>query len=572
MYVKSSTRHTARGPVRYLQLAHNEWDAAAGVSRTKVLYSFGREDQLDRAAIKRLVAALSRLLSPEQALAASAPAGLAFTESRPLGGAFALDGLWRRLGIDDAIRTLLARRRIDETMAERVIFALVANRALAPSSKLAATGWIAAEVAIDGLQSVSEDACYRAMDALLEVEDALAKRVYDAVADLLNLEVDLLFFDTTSTYFELDEPDAPVARDERGRVLDAETGTGQPDQAAGFRSYGKSKDHREDLPQVVVGMAVTRTGIPVRVWCWPGNTADSALIRQVKDDLRDWTLARVVWVADRGFASAANRRYLTRAGGHYILGERLRSGSAEAAAALARPGRYRQVADNLAVKEVRLPEDIGTGDRFVVCFNPEAADRDKTIRERLVAALAEAIAGSDKLTATKRAELRGQISTKPGLHRYLRTTPGGLLRIDNQAIAAETKLDGKFLLRSSDPRLSAEDIALGYKQLLTVERGWRDMKQIIDLRPIYHRREDRIRAHVLLCWLALLLIRIIETTTGRPWTGVRAELQRLHVGTFTGPAGTFRQRTELTTEQKAILTALGLPAPPRVLTASPAAA
>jgi hypothetical protein len=571
VYVKSSTRHTARGPVRYLQLAHNEWDPAAGVSRTKVLYSFGREDQLDRAAVQRLVAALSRLLSPEQALAAAGPAGLSFTESRPLGGAFALDGLWRRLGIDTAIRSLLARRRVDEAQTERVLFALVANRALAPSSKLAAAGWIAADVAIDGLDAVSEDACYRAMDALLDVEDALAKRVYDAVADLLNLEVDLLFFDTTSTYFQTDEPDAPVARDERGRVLDPEAGSGEAP-VAGFRSYGKSKDHRDDLPQVVIGMAVTRSGIPVRVWCWPGNTADSALIRQVKDDLRDWTLARVVWIADRGFASAENRRYLQRAGGHYILGERLRSGSAEAAAALARPGRYRQVAENLHVKEVRLPEDVGAGDRFVVCFNPEAAERDKSIRERLVAQLEDAIAGTDRLSATKRAELRGQLSTKPGLHRYLKTTPGGLLRLDAKAIAAEAKLDGKFLLRSSDPHLSAEDIALGYKQLLTVERGWRDMKQTLDLRPVFHRREDRIRAHVLLCWLALLLIRIIETTTGRTWTATRAELQRLHVGTFTGPAGTFRQRTELTAEQRAILTALGLPAPPRVLTAAPAAA
>src|SRR5947209_5301503 len=316
MYVKSSTRHTARGPVRYLQLAHNEWDPAAGVSRTKILYSFGREDQLDRAAVQRLVGALSRLLSPEQALAAGAPAGLAFTESRPLGGAYALDGLWRRLGIDTAIRGLLAKRRIEEVQAERVLFALVANRALAPSSKLAATGWIAADVAIDGLETVSEDACYRAMDALLDVEDALARRVYDAVADLLNLEVDLLFFDTTSTYFETDEPDAPVGRDERGRVAEPEAATDGQAPAAGFRSYGKSKDHRDDLPQVIIGMAVTRTGIPVRVWCWPGNTADSALIRQVKDDLRDWTLARVGWVADHGFDYASKRSYINRADGH----------------------------------------------------------------------------------------------------------------------------------------------------------------------------------------------------------------------------------------------------------------
>jgi DDE family transposase len=594
VYVKSSTRRDARGQVRYLQLAHNEWDAAAGVSRTKVLYSFGREDQLDRSAVKRLVGALSRLLTPGEALAASADVGLVFTESRPLGGAFALDGLWRGLGIDTAIRGLLAHRRVDEALVERVVFALVANRALAPCSKLAATRWIGSDVAIEGLGEVDEDACYRSMDALLEVEDTLARQIYAQVADLLNLEVDLLFFDTTSTYFELDEPDEPMPRDEHGRVLtageeqaaaaepgagrgcgepvdeaaNAADGTGKP---AGFRSYGKSKDHRDDLPQVVVGMAVTREGIPVRVWCWPGNTADSALIRQAKADLRDWSLARVVWVADRGFTSAENRRYLQRAGGHYILGEKLRSGSREAAAALSRPGRYQHVADNLQVKQVRLPAEIGADDRFIVCFNPEAAERDRHVRERLLAQLRDMIDGSDTLSATKRAELRGAIGTRPGLRRLLRTTSGGLLRIDTQAIAAEARLDGKYLLRSSDPRLSAADIAQGYQQLLAVERGWRDMKQIIDLRPVYHRREDRIRAHVLLCWLALLLIRITETRTGQTWTSVREELQRLHMGTFTGPAGTFRQRTEISPDQHKILTRLGLPDPPRVLAATPAA-
>jgi transposase len=311
----------------------------------------------------------------------------------------------------------------------------------------------------------------------------------------------------------------------------------------------------------VIGMAVTRSGIPVRVWCWPGNTTDSALIRQVKQDLRDWTLARVIWVADRGFASAANRRYLRKGDHHYIIGEKLRSGSVEATAALSRQGRYQEVAGNLRVKEVRISE----AERFVICYNPQAADRDQATRARLLAQLEEAIAGSDKLLATKRAELRGVISTKPGLHRYLRVTPGGLLRIDKHAIKTEAGLDGKYLLRTSDPHLPAEDIALGYKQLLEVERGWRDMKQVIDLRPVYHRLEDRIRAHVILCWLALLLVRVAETTTGATWPTLRHDLDRLHVGTFTGPAGTFRQRTDLTKPQQDILAKLQLPPPKQVI-------
>ena len=140
------------------------------------------------------------------------------------------------------------------------------------------------------------------------------------------------------------------------------------------------------------------------------------------------------------------------------------------------------------------------------------------VRAELVAQLEEVITGTDKLTRTERARIEGTLSGKPGLKRFLRVTPGGLLRVDKQKIRTETNLDGKYLLRCSDPHLSAEDIALGYKQLLEVERGWRDMKQILDLRPVYHRREDRIRAHVLLCWLALLLIRVAETTACGSWT------------------------------------------------------
>jgi transposase len=313
-------------------------------------------------------------------------------------------------------------------------------------------------------------------------------------------------------------------------------------------------------------MAVTRSGIPVRVWCWPGNTADSKLIRQVKDDMRDWTLAKIVWVADRGFTSSANRRYLRRGDHHYIIGEKLRSGSAEAAAALSRQGRYQEITGNLRVKEVKIAED----ERFVICHNPDGAERDAAIRARLLAQLKEKIDGADTLTATKRAELRGVISTKPGLNRYLRVTPGGLLRIDAAKAKAEENLDGKYLLRASDPKLSAADIALGYRQLLEVERGWRDLKQVIDLRPVYHRKEERIRAHVILCWLALLLIRIAETTAGTTWNKITGELAQLTLGTFTGPAGTFRQTAELTAAQRGILDSLQVPYPKKIIQAAPA--
>ena len=317
MYLRSTPRRNKDGSeVRYLQLAHNVWDPAAKRSRVQVVYNFGREDPATREALQRLAASVTRYLEPGKKAAIAAD-GLEFAESRPLGGTHVLDALWERLSIGPAMRDLLTGRRLDPS-AERVLFALTANRALAPSSKLAAARWASEDVLITGLPATTDDACYRAMDWLLEISGALEKEVFERASDLLGLDVDLLFFDTTSTYFQTDRADEPVARD--GNGVPAADGGGRE---AGFRTWGKSKDHRDDLPQVVIGMAVTRDGIPVRAWCWPGNTADSALIRQVKDDMRHWSLSRVIWVADRGFTSAENRRWLRRGGNHYIIGEKL---------------------------------------------------------------------------------------------------------------------------------------------------------------------------------------------------------------------------------------------------------
>jgi hypothetical protein len=568
VYVKTTKRENKSGTVRYLHLAHNEWDPVKGRAVPKVLYTFGREDELDREAVRRLVASLSKLLEPGDALAATAASDLEFTCSVAFGGAYVLDHLWHRLKIDQIVSRVGQPKRgrhRDMTTTERVLFGLVANRALAPSSKLAAAEWISHDVYIDGLPATSDDACYRAMDWLHEVKDDLEKQVFDEVATLLNLEVDLLFFDTTSTYFELEQPDEPIARDERGHPLPGGQAADDQAQSAGLRTYGKSKDSRDDLPQIVIGMAVTRDGIPVRCWCWPGNASDQTLIRQVKDDMRDWTLSKIVWVTDRGFSSADNRRYLRQGDHSYIIGEKLRSGSPEVKAALSRQGRYTDIDQNMRVKEVRISDT----ERFVICHNPEAAERDAHMRAQLVAQLTELIDGSDQLSEFKRGELRGKIATKPGLNRYLRTTSAGKLRIDTAKIKTEENLDGKYLLRCSDPHLSAADIALGYKQLLEVERGWRDMKQIIDLRPVYHRLEERIRAHVILCWLALLLIRITETTTNTTWQTARRDLDRLHLGTFTGPTGLFRQATTLTKPQIDLLAKLGISHPKQIIDLQP---
>ena len=571
MYLRETRRRNQDGTeVAYLALAHNKRDPDTGVSKARIVHNFGRADRVDRDGLARLVRSISRFLDPADAVVATGSGEVSVLDSRPMGTAWVADRLWERLGIGKAMIATLERgpvrgRRLDAALVERVVFAMVANRlSPTPLSKLAGCGWVADRVFIEGLAEVDEDTCYRAMDVFLSLLAELQEAVFFSVANLLNLEVDILFFDTSSTYWETDGTDDALlddgteAGDDEGRAIER-----------AWRTHGHSKDHRPDLPQVVIGMAVTREGIPVRLWTFPGNTSDQVLIRTVKDDLSAWNLNRVIWALDRGFTSATNRRYLQRGGGHYIMGEKLRGDSAEAAAALSRQGRYHRVADNLRVKEVRV--DDGTArDRFVICHNPEAATRDEAVRDQIVARLAARIAGSDTLPAPQRAELAGQLRAKAAFNRFLRTTPRGLLRVNRAAVRRDANFDGKFLLRTSDESLSAADIAEGYKGLYEAERGWRDLKSTIDLRPVYHRREDRIRAHMQLQWLALLLLRVAETTIGDTWRNIRNELERLHLVTLATSEGRVAQRSELTPTQRAILTALDLPQPPRFYDFSPA--
>jgi transposase len=567
MYLRETKRRNRDGStVAYLQLAHSERHPDTGVPSARVIHNFGRADTVDRAALARLVASISRFLDPEQAIAAAQTGEIEVLDSRRYGGVWVLDRLWQRLGIGAALRGVADGRRLDGDTVERVLFALVAQRALEPGSKLAATRWVGERVTIADCAGFGDDAAYRAMDFLLDALDEIASQIFASVAHLLNLDVDIVFVDTTSTYWEVDVADDLA---DLQPVPEADDGVGKPVEN-GARRFGKSKDHRDDLPQVVIAMAVTRDGIPVRCWTFPGNTGDQKIIRTVKDDLGSWNLHRLVWVADRGFASAANRAYLTRGGGYYIHAEKLRHTNTEATAALARPGRYHGVVDNLRVKEVWVSpgggnQDGARAERFVVCHNPDTAARDEAVRQRLIEHLEGLIDGSDAWTASKRDELVGSLKATPGLRRLLRRTTTGLLRIDRAAAAREAHYDGKWLLRTSDLTLTPEDLAAAYKQLLAVERGWRDCKSSLGLRPAYHHREDRIRSHVQLCWLALLLVRVVETATGDTWRNLRHELDRMHLVTLATGDGRVAQRSILTAGQKSILAALDLPEPPKYL-------
>lgn len=570
MYLRKTQRRNKDGSiVRYVQLANNR--RVDGQTQAEVLVNLGREDRLDLDALRRLVASINRYLGEDDDVTAplGAEAGpLRVESSRPIGPVWLLDQLWKLLGIDTALAQAIDGRRF-RTAVERVLFALVANRAIAPGSKLAAGEWATRDTLIPGLPELDgNNQALRAMDLLIEgdTEGAVQEAVFFAAAHLLNLEVDLIFFDTTSTYFERDRED-----DEAG------------DEA--LRRFGHSKDHRKDLPQIVIGLAVTREGIPVRCWVWPGNTSDTTVIEQVKDDLRSWRLGRMITVADSGFSSEANLAYLTRAGGHYITGVKMRETSKKATAALARQGRYQEVRDNLRVKEVRLDDDPGR--RWIICHNPLEAARDATRREEQLSAITDELErikqarAADAKKARDKAAKIGKRAGKPNdavhrkaecalrdhptLGRWLKQHPAtGRLSIDRAKVASEARLNGKYLLATSDPDMSAEDVALGYKNLLEAERSFRTMKSPLYLRPVYHRLDDRIRAHVLLCWLALLLIRVAERRTGTTWRSIRNELGRIHQVTLAGPAGRLQQTTRITDAQAKLFRDCGVPLPPKM--------
>ena len=538
MYIRTIKRKNKDGSVvEYVQLANNVWNKEKGYAQAEVIHSFGRNDQLDVDALKRLIKSLSRFLEPEDAARLEhGDDDLKISSSRPAGGAHLLKQLWKRLNLDGCLNNILSGRSHTAPIAD-AIFAMVANRALAPTSKRAIEQWTADEVYLGDHQPLQVQHFYRAMDLLLEHEEAIQKEVFWATANLLNLTVDLIFFDTTNTYFETDEPGPSE-----------------------LKAYGKSKHKRDDLPQVTIGLAVTREGIPIRCWVLPGNQHDSQCVDQVQKDLNRWNLGRVVWVMDRGMTSKANRQILQRAGGQYIMGEKL-SGTHLNEEALSRPGRFKVVADNLHIKEVHVGNGTGR-QRYVIAYNPKQAELDRINREQLLVRLSCELEALNEKNKT-RAQCKLLLHRSMG--RYVKELKSGKLRIDKAKVKQDEKLDGKYLLSTSDLHLSAEDIALGYKQLLEVERAFRTLKSTLCLRPVYHSRDDRIRSHVLICWLALLLVRIAEVETGQTWPTIRRQMQQQNLVDLFGRNGRILQHTELTQDQRIILKKLKIKAPKRIL-------
>ena len=545
MYIRTVTVNG----VKYAQLAHSYRDPVTKVSKVKVLHGLGRLDSLDIQGLKRLISNIQRFLEPYDSDISQAPLGLQspfeFVGAKGLGVPWLLDSLWSRLGIKKTLDHLLSGREYG-TAVERLVFSMVCNRAMAPSSKLAMEDWVRDEVYIKCLPDVEVHQLYRAMDFLLESEAEVQRGVFSAVANLFNLEVDVIFFDTTTTYFE----------------IEGLSETGEEDE---FRRRGYSKDSRSDLGQIVIGFAMTKDGIPVRAWCWPGNTSDQSVVGEVKKDLNGWKLGRVVTVMDTGFNSASNRRILQGAADGYIIGEKMRLGQkGEPAEATKRAGSYKRLSCGLEAKEVVVGTGV-TRRRFIVVRNPEEAERDKEKRDDIIAEATKRLEGLKQLKGEPHTKTACTLRAHPAFGRYLKQSKTGRLSLNMAKVKQESRFDGKYLISTSEEGLSVDEVVSAYKNLWRIERLNRDLKHLVDIRPVYHRLEDRIRSHVLLCWLALLLIRIAENETGKTWHQLSSLLSQLKVGIHRTQSGEVWQTTPLTQEQKALMQALEIEPPPRYL-------
>jgi len=379
MYLRVTERRNRDGTtVAYYALAENDWNAEAKRLETRVIHSFGRADQLDRAALQRLVASINRVIDADAADTLPTRGKTAVGEIDidavfELGVVLAARGLWEQLGIGEAIRSRMARIGLTAPH-EMALFAMAAQRLDDPGSKLAcATRWLPDIAWLPEADNLAVDQLYRALDFLAVWSDEIERDVFLRSADLLRLDVDLIFYDTTTAYFEIDEPD------EHGELWAGKL-------FAPLRQRGHNKEGRDNQPQVIIAMAVTRDGMPVRSWVLPGSTADVATVARIKQDLHAWRLGRCLFVGDGGMYSADNLVELSRGLGRYVLAVPMRRVKDVESEVLTRPGRYRKVADNLEVKEVW----VGEGERrkrYVLCFNPAEAEQQRAHRAQVLAEL-----------------------------------------------------------------------------------------------------------------------------------------------------------------------------------------
>jgi hypothetical protein len=557
MYLRITKRKNKDGSVvEYYQLAHNERHPVTRKPVAKIIHNFGRVDQLDHEQLTRLCHSIARVcgltiidpIASQQQLplseAIGLPQGLKLKKTVNLGCVLLVEALWQRIGIQKTLKKIISKKRIND-LYERALMAMCANRLCEPESKLGVWERWLSKVYLPSCDGLKLRQMYEAMDLLYENAAEIEKDVFFHTANLFNLTVDLIFYDTTTASFSIDYED------------------NDPENEAGnFRKFGHAKEGFWS-PQVVVALAVTREGLPVRCWVFPGNTTDVDTVERVRADLRGWQLGRALFVADSGMNSEDNRQELARACGKYLLACRMANVAEIKREVLTKRGRYTTFKDNLRAKEVI----VGDGERrrrYILCYNPKEAKRQKKHRAQVVETLEQDLARHSDRSA--KAQWAIELLASKRFKRYLTITKKNQIRIDRGKIRAAAKYDGKWVLETNDDTISLEDAASGYKGLMIIERCFRSLKRTqIKMTPMYHWLPRRIESHVRICVLALLMERIAELSCNMPWSQIRRALDTVQVSNFFNLTHSFDCRNELSPEASKIFKSLKIKIPNQIL-------
>jgi hypothetical protein len=525
MWFRVQTFRNKDGSTRsYLHLVRSR--RVNGKVRQEIIGTLGRLDLLQESgALDRLIASVARYSERRWVESSSLP--LVGQWSREYGIALVFSRLWERLGLHHVLEDIYHKSPVEFPL-EEAIFGMVLNHLVQPDSKLGAYEWLKKEVYWPPFTSLELHHLYRALDLLAEHIKLIEEALFLTGRDLFSLDVDLVFFDTTSTYFEGQGPE-------------------------GLAKRGYSRDKRPDLKQIIIGIVMSREGIPIAHHVFPGNTADIAAFKFAVADLRKrFAVRRVVVVADRGVVSEPLLKALDDEEIGYIVGIPLRKWKA-AKSVLRRGGRYHKVEDNLMVKEVW--ED---GKRYIICHNPEREEEDTRKRAAILAIL------QAKLSQGGLAGL----AKEKGYRRYLKVKDGGEAEVDFNKADEDGRYDGKFLLRSNTG-LSSEEISLAYKELWRVEHAFRELKTGLEIRPIRHWTPSRVRGHIAICFLALVmestLARMLKE--GSPEANYReviSDVEQMKAVRVELDERVFILRTELVGRAYDAFQAVGVRPPPRL--------
>ena len=544
-------RAKARGNRTYIQIVENQRQQGKIVQR--VIANLGRLDILQQSGeIDALMRSMQRFSEKLAVLGEIDPKNPPTLGCRRIGAPLLFDRLWRELGIDRVIARVAKGRKFEFPL-DRVLFATVLHRLVHPGSDRAAMRWMD-DYRIPGAQNLDLQHFYRAMAWLGTplpeneqdgaspfsprcIKDLIEEELFARRRNLLS-GLDLVFFDTTSIYFE-----------------------GAGGQTLG--RHGHSKDHRPDLRQLVVGMVLDHTGYPVCAEIWPGNTADVSSLIPVSERLKKrFHVGQICVVADRGMVSKATKKALEEMGWQYILGARMRSEKEVRDIVLADPAPFVEITGErkkakdpspLRVKDVQVEDR-----RYVVCLNEEEARKDRHDREAILASLADA--------------LKRGVKTLVGNKGYRRYLAGGVknFAIDPAKAEEDARYDGLWVL-STNTTLPAEEVARKYKQLLLVEDIFRQTKTLLETRPVYHKRDETIRGHVWCAFLALTLRKELRDRLEQSrmdaeerleWAAIVEGLESLSEAEISTGGKRYMMRTEAKKAVSRSFSAVGMALPP----------